>query len=88
MGMGILVHYEEMVEYEVEAIIDKRVSQKGKTEYLVQWKGYDVEDNSWEESTNLFCPDKIRNFEKTEDPRKKGNVQLLGNLRNNGNGTT
>jgi hypothetical protein len=32
-------------EYQVEAIIDKRVRGK-KTEYLLKWKGYSHEDNT------------------------------------------
>jgi hypothetical protein len=58
-------------EFEVEAIKGKRINQKGKTEYLVKWIGYSDKENSWEESTNLFCPDRIREYEGTEDPRKR-----------------
>ncbi|QRW26585.1 Transposon Tf2-1 polyprotein [Rhizoctonia solani] len=34
-------------EYEVEQIIDSK-QQKGKWFYLIKWKGYGPEDNSWE----------------------------------------
>ncbi|KAF8759770.1 reverse transcriptase [Rhizoctonia solani] len=34
-------------EYEVEQIIDSK-KQRGKWFYLIKWKGYGPEDNSWE----------------------------------------
>eukprot|EP00088_Acartia_fossae_P065689 TRINITY_DN81039_c0_g1_i1.p1 TRINITY_DN81039_c0_g1~~TRINITY_DN81039_c0_g1_i1.p1 ORF type:complete len:164 (+),score=73.81 TRINITY_DN81039_c0_g1_i1:36-527(+) len=50
--------------YEVEKILEKRI-KKGKTEYLIKWKGYDDEsENTWEPVDNLDCDDKIQEFEK------------------------
>ena len=34
-------------EYKVEEILDKQ-ERRGKTRYLVKWKGYTVEENIWE----------------------------------------
>jgi hypothetical protein len=52
----------EVEEYEVERILEVRV-RKGKTEYLIKWKGYDTEDdNTWEPVENLDCKDKIDEF--------------------------
>jgi hypothetical protein len=67
---GPEVSEESAEEFIVEAILGKRVGKDNKTEYLVQWQGYPGED-SWEEVANLHCPDKIREFECTEDPRSK-----------------
>jgi transposase InsO family protein len=39
-------------EYEVEKILDKRV-RRGKTEYLIKWKGYNENENSWEPISHL-----------------------------------
>ncbi|KAK6216141.1 reverse transcriptase domain protein [Colletotrichum tabaci] len=39
-------------EYEVERIIDHR-NEDGHDEYLIKWKGYGHEDNSWEPIKNL-----------------------------------
>ncbi|TIC91053.1 Transposon Tf2-6 polyprotein [Colletotrichum higginsianum] len=39
-------------EYEVERIIDHR-NENGHDEYLIKWKGYGHEDNSWEPVKNL-----------------------------------
>jgi RNase H-like domain found in reverse transcriptase/Integrase zinc binding domain/Chromo (CHRromatin Organisation MOdifier) domain len=56
-------------EFEVEAVIGRRVNDQDKTEYLIQWKGYPGED-TWEEVTNLHCPEEIRRFEHTENPKQ------------------
>ena len=60
----------ETEEFEVESIIDKRINTQGKMEYLVKWTGYDPTGNTWEEATNLFCPEKVRDFEQKPDPRR------------------
>ena len=39
-------------EHEVERILRKK-KHRGKTVYLVRWKGYDAEDDSWEPFENL-----------------------------------
>lgn len=39
-------------EYEVEAILQSRIT-RGKTQYLVKWKGYSDEENTWEPESNL-----------------------------------
>ena len=39
-------------EYEVEDILDSRL-HRAKLEYLVTWKGYGPEENSWQPETNL-----------------------------------
>src|SRR3981189_2513093 len=39
-------------EYEVEEIIDSQ-KRRGKTQYLVKWKGFPSEENTWEPSTMI-----------------------------------
>lgn len=39
--------------YEVEHIVDRRKGDLEQWEYLVKWKGYGVEENSWEPGPNI-----------------------------------
>ncbi|WWD19298.1 hypothetical protein CI109_103756 [Kwoniella shandongensis] len=52
---------EEEGEYEVEAIVDHRQkgSGTGKFEYLVSWKGYGPEHNTWEPEAHVAHADGI-----------------------------
>jgi hypothetical protein len=49
-------------EYEVEAILDKK-TVKGKTKYLVRWKGWPEDYDKWEPEEHLEgAPDLLREF--------------------------
>ena len=51
-------------EYEVEEILDRQ-EKRGKTKYLVKWKGYTAEENTWEGLENLKnAMEKVEDFEK------------------------
>jgi len=51
-------------EYEVEEILDRQ-GRRGKIKYLVKWKGYTAEENTWERLENLKnAMEKIEEFEK------------------------
>jgi len=53
-------------EYEVEEIVEKRI-KKGKAEYLIKWKGWSHDDDTWEPRSNLDCDKIIDDFEKKLD---------------------
>ncbi|XP_038626582.1 chromodomain Y-like protein 2 isoform X3 [Tachyglossus aculeatus] len=49
--------------YEVEKIIDKRKDKKGKWEYLIRWKGYGSNEDTWEPTHHLLhCEEFIAEF--------------------------
>lgn len=57
---------------QVEKIVDKRKNKKGKMEYLVRWRGYGYEGDTWEPETHLAnCMEFIHEFNRqlSERPR-------------------
>ncbi|KAG5728454.1 hypothetical protein E4T56_gene19018 [Termitomyces sp. T112] len=55
----VLVNNEE--EYEVEEILDSRMF-RGRLQFKVKWKGYGIEDISWEPQASVHAPALIRDF--------------------------
>jgi len=49
------------LEWEVEEILDSRWHQR-RFQYLVKWKGYGREHNSWESAPEVFAPELIAEF--------------------------
>ncbi|XP_003487128.1 chromobox protein homolog 5-like [Bombus vosnesenskii] len=62
-------------EYEVEKIVGQRTI-KGRRQFLVRWKGYDADSDTWEQEKDLNCLELIEEFlaenaENEEDPKSK-----------------
>ena len=58
----LIAEFEQNSGWEVERIVGKKVF-KDRTLYLVKWKGYAKDQNTWEPITNLDCPELIKKFE-------------------------
>jgi len=52
---------EEEEEYHVERICDTRL-RGSKREFLIKWKGFPMEENTWEPEDNCDCPELISEF--------------------------
>lgn len=60
-------------EYEVEKVLDSR-RKHGKLEYLVHWRGYDINERMWEPATKLVnLPQKVHEFHQLY-PTKPGPI--------------
>ncbi len=58
------------IEFEVESILKHRVRKYGKgsrLEYLIHWKGYQSDDDTWEPLNSLTnCPDLIHDYNRKQ----------------------
>lgn len=76
---------ENETEYIVEKIIDKKIGDDGKPQYLVKWENYNASNNTWEPRHNLVgCDNAIERFElqKTENLLKNIRKERLGSVSN------
>ncbi|CAJ0968812.1 unnamed protein product [Ranitomeya imitator] len=62
------------LEYEVEKILDSRFSRR-RLQYLVKWKGYGQEDNSWVVASDVHATDLVRAFHLARPDQPGGSVE-------------
>ena len=48
-------------EFVVETVLDCR-KRRGQTQFLIKWKGYGPEENSWEPASNIHAPRLVQAF--------------------------
>ncbi|CAJ0945610.1 unnamed protein product [Ranitomeya imitator] len=65
------------LEYIVEKILDSRISRR-KLQYLVKWKGYGQEDNSWVFASDVHAADLVRAFHLAHPGRPGGSACYIG----------
>lgn len=59
-------------EYEVKDVVDHK-TEKGVSYYLIRWKGYGPNDDTWEEEGTLSCQELIDKFnKKKKDTKSRG----------------
>jgi hypothetical protein len=66
---------DEEEEWDVEEILDSRITDEGQLEYLIKWLDFGPEDNSWQPATNLHCPEKLEDFHR-QNPERPGTKDL------------
>ena len=64
-----LVEVEGVEEWEVEKILNKK-KMKGVVKYLIWWKGFTVEEDTWERKENL------KNAEELIEEFEQGEVEV------------
>ncbi|KAL0966861.1 hypothetical protein UPYG_G00301100 [Umbra pygmaea] len=63
--------------FEVERIVDKRKNKKGKMEYLVRWRGYGYEGDTWEPETHLSaCIEFVHEYNRQQGERQRDGTLL------------
>ena len=72
--------WEELARYYFDIVLALLCRyQLSQVEYLLKWRGYDDDDNTWEPADNLDCTDLIEDFERKrkEQSKKPGDKRKL-----------
>ena len=57
--------------YEVHAIINSRTTSDGTVEYLIKWRGWGPQHNTWEPACNIMDEELIATFEAKQASKRK-----------------
>lgn len=68
-------------EYEVERIIDMKTKTDGTREFLVHWKRWSSDHDTWEPEENLNCKDLIEKYLQRLEEAKSSTVKELRTIR-------
>jgi len=64
-------------EYEIEMIMDLRVSEEGRKEYLVKWLSYGENHNCWVAEDDMFAEEKIdEHRRRTREKARKARTEV------------
>lgn len=76
-------------EWEVEEIVAVRTTEAGTEEFLVKWRGYSSEDNTWEPADNVAnCHEEIARFRETNGDAEPSATNGEANVDNTDDPTT
>ncbi|CAF0725171.1 unnamed protein product [Adineta steineri] len=68
-------------EYIVEKVLEMRTTKKGKVQYLLKWKGFSHNENTWEPAEHLECPELVAAF--MADQKEKQQQQQASTSKTN-----
>ncbi|KAI7871202.1 hypothetical protein BDF14DRAFT_1764296 [Spinellus fusiger] len=69
--------------YEVETLLGHRLSSKknNSIDYLIKWKNYEDDQNTWENESNIFCDDLVKIYWTSKKTTKKDFLREESNLK-------
>lgn len=56
-------------DYEVQLIVDEK-KEKGETKFLVRWKGWSPDSDTWEPESSLNCPELIKKYRDNQKQKR------------------
>lgn len=81
-GGGDVATEEPEEDYEVEDIVNHK-TERGKTSFLIRWKGWASEHDTWEPESTLSCPEIVEKYKKANmadapasSPKKSAKVDV------------
>lgn len=66
--------------YDVEKIIDKYTDDSGENFYLLKWKDFPEEENTWESERDLNCAELLKEFHMVSNNSSLNYIRYLINI--------